>query len=358
MDYTTAKAVFDKMTFNYDDGSTILDGLVFKKVALALVFYFYEDEALRSRTAIVKIVKEYMDILGPKLRWAINQNSGEWKAFENGYPTDSALDEWLMKAGHGAWQFTCHGGQDYREASDIEIGGMGNGSGRLKKRLSWLYCYFPFKGYFDQEQEMADLAHKWAEMLKPFHGYGGVTLVDSHDKGAANQVPSVMLDSYYTCAYPGVNINRVSIDADVLTEEIKSADWLTFLSDHFLEKLGGSDEMQLQLIANSDGERLIGQFYPGGIMIMAGPKPSVGAGTGWDDRGVKHVRHVARILEPIRKKDHPGYFPHRDDIILEDGCKYLNPDQFRAWLARFSPEYMTIKPVPEVLPGKRPRIKR
>ncbi|UQZ87814.1 hypothetical protein C4J81_00705 [Deltaproteobacteria bacterium Smac51] len=354
MDYAAANALIDRIVINKNDWSHSLDGLVIKRMVLGLAFYFYEDEAPQSRAAIIKIVENYADLAGSRLRWTTNPDTGGWEALKDGYYSSSTLDRWLMKADRDIWQFTYHGGQDHREASNIEIGGMGGGIAHPKK-LSFLYCYFPLEGFFEKIWEMRDLAYKWADMLKPFHGYGGLTLADHHDLMTDIQLPSSILDSYYSCVYPGVNINRFNIDAEVLTQEIKSADWLTFLSDHFLEKLGGSDEVETKLSSHS---AMLGRPYPGGTMIMAGLGESIEERTGKEPREMIHLRNLARIIEPVRKKDHPGYFTQRDDIILNADCKYLNPVQFRVWLARFSPVYMTIKPVTEVLPGKRPRIKR
>jgi hypothetical protein len=83
--------------------------------------------------------------------------------------------------------------------------------------------------------------------------------------------------------------------------------------------------------------------YQGGAMIVAGQSPIGGGGSGiqsWDDPQFEPYRQVARIVEPIRKKDYQAYYKQRDGIdgvLLPEGYKYLNPDHFRAWLARFSP---------------------
>ncbi|UQZ87812.1 hypothetical protein C4J81_00695 [Deltaproteobacteria bacterium Smac51] len=325
-----------QMVFNKDDWSTSVNGLVFRKVVLELVFYFYEDEALRSRAAMIKIMEEYADIFGPKLRWTTNPDTGKWKALKNGYRSYMTLDEWLMKAGDGVWEFIYHGAQDRQEAGDILICGVGSGIALAKKGFSRLFCYFPVDdaNFSKSIQELTERAYKWAKMLKPFHGYGGYALATSHDLIIDSYVATIVLDSCYSCTHPGININSFTTDSNHLTKEIKSADWLTFLSDHFLEKLGGSDKIKMQLTA---GDGLVYRPYPGGAMIMAGPRPETGDGIGWDDPVMEPYRQVGRIVEPIRMKKHKGYFRTRD-IILEGGCKYLSPPQFRVWLARFSPK--------------------
>lgn len=338
--YDIPWAVFNSMEFNQDDWSTSRNGLVFRKLVLELVFYFYEDEALKSREAMIKIVDEYADMVGPKLRWTTNPDTGSWKALKNGYRSYLTLDEWLMKAGRGVWEFEYHGGQKATEASDFEISGLGAGLALADKGFSQFYCYFPYN-YFKRAVEMADLGLRWAGMLKPFHGYGGLAWANSHGLLIDDHIASIILDSYYSCMYPGININRFSTDSNMLTKEIKGVDWLTFLSDHFIEKLGGSDSIKTRLSTN-DG--LVYRPYQGGAMIMIGQSVRGGGGEGsawsnnWDDPQFEPYRQVASIVEPVRKKDHVGYFNPREGLVLEHGCKYLDPDQLRAWLARFSPK--------------------
>ncbi|MCF6204536.1 MAG: DUF3396 domain-containing protein [Methylococcaceae bacterium] len=114
-----------------------------------------------------------------------------------------------------------------------------------------------------------DFVHGWCKRLSPYHGYGGLGLIRSVDSGYARLAePLVYL---LIRRFPGLEIDDPSSHKIYCVEGIKGINWLTILSDTFLQKLGGKAALQSQL----DDDFIFYDFL-GGVMIQAGPFPQIG----------------------------------------------------------------------------------
>jgi hypothetical protein len=100
---------------------------------------------------------------------------------------------------------------------------------------------------------------------------------------------------------------------------IKGGNWLTILSDPFVERLGGRDAIREAL-----GEPFAVESFTGGVMIVAGNAPEVGDRNRNIDAPL--YRKLARILRPIRIDQHPPVYA-MGPLSVEG--------EFDAWLARF-----------------------
>ena len=121
--------------------------------------------------------------------------------------------------------------------------------------------------------------------------------------------------------FPGFEVEAQHVSVHHLKEGIKGVNWLTVLSDRWVEALGGLDWLRARL------DESIFPFYryDGGLVIQAGPKPVIGdvkAG-----RWPTHYVTLAKVLKPIQIKDHyPMHF---------GGVGGLERDATLAWLFRF-----------------------
>ena len=82
-----------------------------------------------------------------------------------------------------------------------------------------------------------------------------------------------------------------------LQDGIKGVNWLTCLSDRWLDKLGGVAALRKSL-----SDDFILHEYPGGVVIQAGPAPEVG------DVNYRvpteRYRTLSRLLKPVRARGH------------------------------------------------------
>jgi hypothetical protein len=187
----------------------------------------------------------------------------------------------------------------------------------LDNSLSFLQVSFPVLWFEDKPDGFPELILRWCMYLKPHYGYGGITLLESPDRGLAQRYASNI--AAFAGQYPGLEIDRPMSHKLATQNGIKGGNWLTILSTYFVEQLGGSNSLREQL-----GAPFVVEAYDGGMMVVAGPVPEVGDRNRNVDTPL--YRMLAGVLKPIRIQDHPR--PYAKGRFAEDGA-------FATWLARF-----------------------
>jgi hypothetical protein len=99
----------------------------------------------------------------------------------------------------------------------------------------------------------------------------------------------------FAMRFPGLNVEHpLDLSMD-LTDSIKGVNWLTIISNGFLDKLGGKQVIQRQL-----NDEFIFYDYDGGTMIQAGPYPQIGD----VNRKIipEYYKQLGAIVKPIKHK--------------------------------------------------------
>lgn len=187
----------------------------------------------------------------------------------------------------------------------------------LDNSLSFIQVSVPVTWHADDDHDFSSLVLRFCERLEPYHGYGGITLIQSPDDGLSQRYSREIAS--FALRYPGLEIDEPMLHKLAIVNGIKGGNWLTILSTHFVEQLGGSDLLRDQL-----GEPFAIDEYTEGAMIVAGPVPEVGDRNRNIDTPV--YKRLARVLKPIRIRHHPG--------IHVEG-RFSVDEEFEAWLARF-----------------------
>jgi hypothetical protein len=163
---------------------------------------------------------------------------------------------------------------------------------RSYKEIGYLSATFPLafleqqpSGFFQQ------FVHDWNKRLSPYHGYGGLGLIRSVEMGAARRAEPLVYP--LISRFPGLEIDMPHSHSIYCVEGIKGINWLTMLSDAFLQKLGGKDALQSQL-----DDDFIFYDYPGGVMIQAGPFPQIGD---MEQNNIpKHYQKLYRLVKSVQ----------------------------------------------------------
>ncbi|WP_448542993.1 type VI immunity family protein [Vreelandella sp. EE24] len=234
--------------------------------------------------------------------------------------------DWLPSYGPGEWEFVYHGGHRRSDANSYEIVSLGV----LKDEdLSYIYCQFPFDFFVEREQTLPEIVQRWCDKLKPEHGYSGSFL--GRSKGYEDSDETVILEYKFGQRFPGLQINSFTTHSLNLYRGLKGVDWLTILSDHLIERLGGLEQVKEQM-----GELPVLE-YNGGAILRAGPMPQLGDNENPEvNAALADYRRVAEIIEPVRIKDHQGIHPQLFGDVRHE--KRFDEAEYQAWLARFSPQ--------------------
>ncbi|MCC5881692.1 MAG: DUF3396 domain-containing protein [Halomonas sp.] len=300
------------------------NGVLFK-ICLGVALFFKGDQQEEKRQAVLDILADYRDLVGDQLTWTTNPATGKWKKLK-GFDSYITPFDWLPTYGRGEWEFVYHGGKRRSDADNHSFVVLGTGH---NDNISYVYCQFPIDFFIEREQKLPALVQQWCEKLKPEHGYAGFWLGRSF--GYEKNDEAVILEYRFGQRFPGLQINKFTTHSLNLHRGPKGVDWLTILSDSWLERLGG-----VERIKEAMGELPVLE-YDGGAILRAGPMPQLGDNENPDlDAALADYRRVAAIIEPIRIKDHPSIHPRLFGDARHE--KRFDAQEYQAWLARFSPQ--------------------
>ena len=214
-----------------------------------------------------------------------------------------------------------HGGQGADDASPWLVSALGAPRRDSEKGdLSFLRISVPVSRFAADTGALLELVVRWSERLQPVYGYGGVTLLTSDDDGLAQTNEPKMAG--LASRYPGLEIGDPLSHSLVGAERIKGGNWITILSEPFVEKLGGLPALTAQL-----GDPFRISPYAGGVTVAAGPAPEIGD---WNQNvDTPTLRRLARVLAPIRVREHPAIHAYG---------KFSTSEGFEEWLTRFDCE--------------------
>lgn len=297
------------------------DGIVILRVCLNLMLFYKNSHTLKKREAILDLLEEHARLTGDVYRWTQNPQTNRWIRLKDGKSDYIEPRDWLPQVEDHRWSFIYHAGEKAIDASHLEVSAYGRGSLSAENPLlaSYILFQFPF-AFFDAPEDFATLARAWSQRLRPDHGYAGFCLARSHgeEHGIASSYEYLL-----ACRFPGLDIREPSFHSDRLGTGIKGADWLTILSDDYVDALGGKE-----IVKKDMGEMPVLE-YPGGVVLQAGSGPQLGD----DEQGIDipEYRRVAAIVEPIRVKNYGGIH------IGSAPTPCFSNEGYMQWLARFSP---------------------
>ncbi|MCL7930564.1 type VI immunity family protein [Halomonas llamarensis] len=304
------------------------NGVLFK-ICLGVALFFTGSQQDEKRQAVLDILADYRDLVGDELTWTTNPTTGRWKKLK-GFNSYITPFDWLPIYGPGEWEFVYHGGQRRSDADNHDFVVLGNHPAHDERgEVSYLYCQFPVNFFIEHDQKLPALVQHWCAKLNPVHGYAGFWLGKSH--GYAREDEAKILEYKFGQRFPGLQINKFTTHSLNLHRGPKGVDWLTILSDSWLEKLGGVAQVKEQM-----GELPV-LGYNGGAILRAGPMPQLGDNENPEvNAALADYHRVAEIIEPIRIKDHGAI--HSSLLPRNRHEKYFNEAEYQAWLARFSPQ--------------------
>jgi hypothetical protein len=302
------------------------DGRVALCFGLAATLYFRDGHTREKRQASLECFNEYDRMCGPSLRWCYaSASSSRLGSVEKLRSRDMSpfllSPEWdAPEAREHGWGFYWHGGLHPDDASPFKIYGYGTPRmyAELDGSLSFLQVSFPVLWFQGKSEGFPELILRWSTRLGAYHGYGGITLIESPDDNLSQTFSTTI--AAFGGRYPGIEIDDPMSHKLATVDGIKGGNWLTILSTGFVEKLGGGEILREKL-----GEPFAVVDYDGGVMVVAGPIPEVGD-RNWNADTPLYKR-LARVLDPIRIKDHAP--PYAEGRFAEEG-------EYEKWLARFS----------------------
>lgn len=304
-------SVFDKFTLNEDGEGKIL------QLCFAITFFYCNSEDPKRIQSILDVFDDHADMTGNSYRWTQNPNTHKWKKLKNGVESYMHPREWLLTKSSYRWSFIYHAGEKSSDSSDIEFYTYNGGNKCSTDETNFTRIHLPLQVLTDPENLVRRIQN-WATLICPDHAQAGFSLAQSHGYGESSKCYEYAMAQ----RFPGIDVYYNISNVFQLGYCIKSADWLTILSDRFLHELGGLDSVKQRMTD------LPVWTYPGGAILQAGYLPQLG-----DEEAkisLEEYRHVAAIVEPLRCKCFKS-----SGSLINDPPRFQD-DTYREWLARFS----------------------
>lgn len=296
---------------------TITDGTrVVIKACLVATIYYYGGHVPERQNAVVGFVNTFQTLCGSSLRWAKHPSTFRFSSIES--QKVPPLSDWLAQLQPNAgWEYELRGGDSPDDATSVSIEAVGRPY-RGFSDLSYIKFSLPMTWFVSHKGSFQELLLSACSAAHPEHGYGGLGL---------NESPKLAIKVRYeptvysiALRFPGLEVDEPTSHLNFLQNGIKGGNWLTVLSDPYVQELGGLSQLE-----NNLGNKFLIRSYQGGIIIQTGARPQMGDTEKGQIPG-DYVR-LAAVLKPIRVKEH-GPFHH------------IGPDRFdreasEAWLARF-----------------------
>jgi hypothetical protein len=172
--------------------------------------------------------------------------------------------------------------------------------------------------YIEETPEgYASLLTHMCDLIQPFHGYGGLGFILS--KGTVtDKVKSFM----YSIAqeYPCIEVDMPVSHLQYLENGIKGVNWMTVLSDEFINKVGGLDLLVTKL--GNDEYRY--RKYRKGCVIQSSDEPCK------DGEVSDAVIKLNSILKELRVKEIGSF----SGGSLDPNIEKFDSKSSNEWLAR------------------------
>jgi hypothetical protein len=162
----------------------------------------------------------------------------------------------------------------------------------------------------------AALAKSLAGQMRFISGWGGYSM---------NALMDYRPPAYYSAVYAisrrfrGMQVGMAGDCGRYSRQSLTRVNWLTFVGNEFLARIGGRDRLRPQL-----GEAITVHDLPHGVMVQAGPEPRFGDVNRQED--LSHYHQVGRALRELA-------IPERD--LGRDNSIGDDEENTRDWLYRF-----------------------
>ena len=285
-------------------------------VGLLATLYVPKPHESVKRQAVAACIEDYLHVAGSHLHWVRVDERAPRRMGEEEFPTIPSLA--ASYAEHQPFEFAASGAEHPSEASHYGIRTWLGGR-RSYEHIGYLSAMLPLAFVAEQRPGFFQrLLQGWCERVVPLHGYAGLALVRSIDNARARRAEPLLYPLIRR--FPGLEVDMPVEHTLHLQDGIKGVNWLTVLSNTFLERLGGREALRACL---EDAFPFL--EYTGGAIIQAGPHPQLGD---LEQGNVPaHYRTLYHLLRPIQAD-------YGDDLF--ETPTGVDPTDFtQQWMHRF-----------------------
>ncbi len=280
---------------------------------------YVRAKARGEREAVLKLWEHFLERADPDLQWWYDSNVERLRPFEDRYRDFPARALAATPKKLAYWNV--HSGDRARDAGALHFSAMLGASAKVDEQLD----SFSWTGRGESPLEsLLGEALEFAQTTEVRHGTLGLSL----SLPATSKRPLYHGHMYAACArFQGLDFPETFERASCL-DGIPTSNWVTFVHQTFLKKLGGATKLRKTL-----SREIVFHEVLEGIAIQAGPRPLLGDVNAGEDLPLYY--EVGRALAPIRSGT-----AYRGRWRLHFGGpneqrNNFNTEETAAWLSRF-----------------------
>ncbi len=280
------EAIFEKLTYQEK-------GFTYIRPCLDITFYWAGSVFDRSDN-VIEFYRQCLDVLGGSIKYYRTETMTKSKPLKK--DTLDLLPFWFQKtkSKRDIYMLFLESSPIPDEPSDRAFAlnaAPDNGYMRLILPTSFIS---------ESVASYIDLAINMGKMFSYNFGQAGFAINWNHlgknKRGILREMNSL------ANRYPGLDMSHPFCTQFIASKGIKCANWLTFLSSDYCDRLGGMAGLNDRF----DKNIVIHEAHGGGIMIQAGPFPEIGDVN--RQRNTPNYHQVGTVLAPVRCTDHPPIF--------------------------------------------------
>jgi hypothetical protein len=298
------------------------------RIGLRAVFFLPALERV-IRLRMLQAMEAVREGFGDKLRWIVLEG-GKVKAYQ---PIPLAVESLLDRYKGDLGVYTgssdtedAHGLQDFQAFFFCE-----RYFGPNLPIMDGFEFHVPLSWSIDHATQggFSGLASKVADILRPDWGAAGFALTVLN--GHVNSEPRVSLYPLLQ-KYPGLDCGRSIGDANEYPDGMGAVNWLTWVSDKLLQRIGGRKAARESLRTQPASDQVKVAELDWGLAFQAGLLP--GLGDNGDPSTLPAYQAVARTLKPLRAPKARGFTASPAALNADNEDEIWNMET-RAWVARF-----------------------
>ena len=297
------------------------------RLGLVMTFFFKNGYTPEKKAAILRCYRRFRELYAGKLKFHSHEFDGMKKYSEENI---AKIEKKIEESGGDdpvGWHISDAKNKD--EAPEYLMDCLNSDESDGAWGTAYLSLYLPWNILFSAEgkQEFQEWVQYLCQELEPDHGDCGYTLVMPRD-----YYLFMPQECELAQRYPAMVVNStVHMASSEYENAIRSVQWLTFLADRYIERLGG--ETHVRKILSADPEITLTR-YPGGLIIQAGDYPDLTPGT-----PPESYYRINELIRPIR------YVIKKDDSLHFCGEGHFTEETSRQWYERYDRGPMVVSPL-------------
>jgi hypothetical protein len=296
------------------------DGNIIACLGMIVTLYVEDPHLKPKRLALAECVEEFLELAEPHFKWFAHPPKGGGKPRKFSRDKIPPIVDWVNPLEEDdSFEMVFTSSNKVREAGHYNFKCLFDAKIGISMDVGYVSATLPINelknrepGYFQR------MVQRWSDRISAYHGYAGLGIIQCMESGYAKSAQPILYPIIKR--FPGLEYDSPMSHSLHCTNSIKGVNWLTVLSDKFLDQIGGKKELQSKL-----GEEFLFFDYNGGSIIQAGTHPQIGDLD--NNINIQDYQKIYKLVKSIQSEYKSSMMRTPDGV---------DPHEFKdEWMKRF-----------------------